>query len=263
VLSTPFSSLSCINPLIGYNLHTPLKHVYSTQMKPKQTTSLGRRIKRQSLPETLAESLQERILNGEFKEGDALIQDAIAQEYDVSRMPVREALRQLEAAGLVIMKIHKGAVVTSLPTEQIAELFDLRARLECDILARAIPRLTDDHLAAARSILTQLEGSFKRGDVASWGRLNWEFHRSLYSAADRIQTIAILQGINLQTDRYIRLHLVLTQGLKKAEKDHRELLRLCTLRDVEQAVAYLREHIVNAGRTLLTAMRSTRAGDAC
>lgn len=164
-----------------------------------------RKIKRQSLPETLVESLRERILNGEFKEGDALIQDAIAQEYEVSRMPVREALRQLEACGLVIMKIHKGAVVTSIPTEQIAELFELRALLECDILARAILRITDEHLATSRSILTELETSYQRRDVASWGRLNWEFHRSLYIAADRVQTLAIIQSINLQTDRYIRL----------------------------------------------------------
>jgi DNA-binding GntR family transcriptional regulator len=224
--------------------------------------AISRQIKRQSLPETLAESLRERILNGDFKEGDALIQDAIAQEYDVSRMPVREALRQLEASGLVVMKIHKGAVVTSVPTEQIAELFELRSLLECDILARAIPRITDEHLATARSILTQLEHSYQRRDVASWGRLNWEFHRSLYIAADRVQTLSILQGINLQTDRYIRLHLLLTQAIEKAEQEHREILRLCTLRDAERAVPYLREHILNASRTLLVALRQSRTVDA-
>src|SRR5689334_7635278 len=99
------------------------------------------KIKRQSLPETLAESLRDRILSGEINEGDALIQDALAREYDVSRMPVREALRQLEALGLVAIQIHRGAVVTSIPTEQIAELFDLRALLECEILRCAIPRI--------------------------------------------------------------------------------------------------------------------------
>jgi DNA-binding GntR family transcriptional regulator len=228
-------------------------------MKARHKLMAGREIKRQGLPETLAESLQERILNGEFKEGDALIQDAIAQEYKVSRMPVREALRQLEASGLVVMKIHKGAVVTSLPTEQIAELFDLRARLECDVLARALPMITDEQLVTSRTILTELERAYQRRDVAHWGRLNWEFHRSLYVAADRIQTLAILQGINLQTDRYIRLHLLLTHGLEEAEQEHQELLRLCTLRDVERAVPFLREHIVNAGRNLLARLRSSRA----
>lgn len=84
--------------------------------------STAYRIKRQSIPEALSESLRERILNGEFTAGEALIQDTIAREYDTSRMPVREALRQLEADGLVEMKLHKGAVVTSLSMEQIGEL---------------------------------------------------------------------------------------------------------------------------------------------
>lgn len=231
-------------------------------MRAKHKLAVSRRIKRQGLPEALVESLRERILNGEFKEGDALIQDAIAREYDVSRMPVREALRQLEAAGLVVMRIHKGAVVTSIPSEQIAELFELRALLECDLLARAIPMLTDEHLAASEAILTELETSYEQRDVASWGRLNWEFHRSLYLAADRVQTLTIIQGINVQTDRYIRLHLLLTGAIELAEREHREILRLCASRDREHAIPYVREHILSAGRTLLVALRNNRAADA-
>lgn len=225
-------------------------------------SAVSHQIKRQSLPESLAKSLRERILNGEFKEGDALIQDAIALEYEVSRMPVREALRQLEAGGLVAMRLHKGAVVTSLPTEQIEELFELRALLECDLLARAIPKLTDEDISNSRAILTQLEASYERNDVASWGRLNWEFHRSFYSAADRAQTLAIVQGINVQTDRYIRLHLLLTHRLDEAEEDHREILRLCASRNVKSAVAYLKKHVLSTSRDLMAALRTSRAADA-
>ena len=101
-------------------------------MKVSGSGTKNHRIQRQSVPESLRDSLQERILNGEFREGDALIQDAIAEEYDTSRMPVREALRQLEATGLVSMRTHKGATVTSIPTEQIGELFDLESlSVEC------------------------------------------------------------------------------------------------------------------------------------
>jgi DNA-binding GntR family transcriptional regulator len=219
-----------------------------------------RRIKRQSVPESLRDSLQERILNGEFREGDSLIQDAIADEYGVSRMPVREALRQLEACGLVAMRTHKGAIVTTIPTEQIKELFELRAMLECDILRRAMERCTDQDIAEARVLLGELEESYRRGDMASWGSLNWAFHKRLYMAADRVQTLTILQSINLQTERYIRLHLLLTDGRGVAEQEHRELLRLCALRETEQAVAFLHEHISGTSRALLTALRTHRAG---
>lgn len=218
-----------------------------------------RRIKRQSVPESLRESLQERILNGEFRDGDSLVQDAIADEYDVSRMPVREALRQLEACGLVSMRTHRGAIVTTIPTEQIKELFELRAVLECDILRRALERYTDQDIADTRVILEELEESYRKGDMAVWGSLNWAFHRRLYVPAERVQTLAILQGINLQTERYVRLHLLLTDGLGAAEQEHRELLRLCALRETDQAVAYLNEHISGTGRALLAALREHRA----
>jgi DNA-binding GntR family transcriptional regulator len=221
------------------------------------------RIKRQSLPETLADSLRERILNGEFKEGDPLVQEAIAEEYEVSRMPVREALRLLEASGLIAMKTHKGAIVTSIPTEEIGELFELRALLECEILGRAIPRMTDDHLVNSQSILAQLEDAYHRRDVHSWGGLNWEFHRSLYIAAQRTQTLSVIQGINVQTDRYIRLLLILTTGgLADAEQEHREILRLCMARDAGQAVPYLRKHIQDAGRNLIIAIKQSRSAEA-
>src|ERR1700685_1339535 len=89
--------------------------LFGMAISDKFTRPPSHRIKRQSLPETLADSLRERILNGEFKEGDQLVQEALGKEYEVSRMPVREALRQLEASGLVKLRLHKCAGVRSIP----------------------------------------------------------------------------------------------------------------------------------------------------
>lgn len=227
-------------------------------MKAKSVPD-GHRINRQSLPEALAASLRERILNGEFREGDAIVQDAVAKEYDVSRMPVREALRQLEASGLVEIKVHRGAVVTTLSAEEIAELFELRSLLEGDIFEHSIPRLTADHLMRSRAVLTELERAYHKRDIADWGRLNWAFHHSLYLAADRPQTLAVIEAINVRTDRYIRLQLLLTNDLGDAESEHRELLSLCVARDVERAAPYLRAHILTAGRNLVAALEASRA----
>jgi DNA-binding GntR family transcriptional regulator len=205
------------------------------------------RIKRQSLPETLAESLRERILNGEFKEGDPLIQEAIADEYEVSRMPVREALRQLEALGLVVMKTHKGAVVTPMPQQTVKELFDLRVLLECDILKHALPRFSDTDAKAAETVLAQLEDAYHRRDISAWGGLNWQFHKSLYMPANRPETLTVIEQVNIKTDRFIRLQLLMTGAISDAEQEHRELLHLCKARD-KSAVDYLRKHIVKAGK---------------
>lgn len=226
---------------------------------PKKEPLPNLRIKRQSLPETLAESLRERILNGEFKEGASLIQEDLAQQYGVSRMPVREALKILEALGLISTQIHMGSVVKSIPTEQIQELFELRALLEPDLLERSLPNMTEAHFAATKELLPQLEAAYINDDIAQWGNLNWAFHASLYAAADRVQTLSIVQSINVQTDRYIRLQLLLTAGKKEAEVDHRELLHLCEKGDVKKAVQFLRKHIQRAGSDLITLLNIKRA----
>ncbi|MER9572756.1 GntR family transcriptional regulator [Mesorhizobium opportunistum] len=218
------------------------------------------RLPRQSLPEALSESLRERILSGEFKEGDPLIQEAIAAEYECSRMPVREAFRQLEAAGLIVSRIHKGSIVSALPSEQIGELFELRAMLECDILSRSLDHLSDEDLVHSEQILKHLEEAYHNRDIARVGALNWEFHRSLYLPATRVQTLAILQGINVHIDRYIRIQLLLTSGFEEAEREHRKILSMCKKRDPE-VVEFMRGHIIRAGHDLLEALTKRRVSD--
>ncbi|MER8651507.1 GntR family transcriptional regulator [Mesorhizobium sp. M1121] len=228
-------------------------------LEPKKQRSKYR-LQRQSLPEALSESLRERILSGEFKEGDPLIQEAIAAEYECSRMPVREAFRQLEAAGLIVSKIHKGAIVSTLPSEQIMELFELRATLECDILNRSLEHLSDEELAHSTQILKRLEEAYHKRDIARVGALNWEFHRSLYRPAGRIQTLAILQGINVQIDRYIRIQLLLTSGFEEAEREHRQILAMCKERD-RQVVEFMQGHIIRAGHNLVEALNQRRVSE--
>ena len=220
-------------------------------------------IRRHSIPDALAESLRERILKGEFKEGDQLVQDAIAKEYEVSRMPVREALRQLEAAGLVVLKLHKGAVVKGIPSEQIAELFELRAMLEADLLTHAMPKMSKADLADAGAILDELEKAYHENEMGKWGELNFAFHNRLYLPSGRVQTLQIVQSINVQTDRYIRLGLFLDKDSSVgAEAEHRELLSLCANGKTRDAVAYLRTHIIHAGESLLRVLAESRAASA-
>lgn len=204
-------------------------------------------IQRLSLPEAIADALRERILNGEFKDGDPIVQETVAAEYEVSRMPVREALRQLEGQGLVVLKTHKGAIVTSMKREKVGELFDLRALLECDILSRALPNVADADVSTAKSVLAQLEDAYHRKDIAEWGRLNWQFHRCLYNPAGRPETLAIIEGINIQAERFIRVQLLVSGAVSTAEKEHRHLLKLWSNQD-PAAIDYLRAHILNSGK---------------
>ncbi len=229
--------------------------MYPDMKKPSNSGSGAHTIKRQSVPESVAASLRGRILTGEFKDGEQLRQEAIATEYGVSRMPVREALRQLEAEGLVRLQTHKGAIVTTLSPKEVGELFDLRVLLEAELVGQAIPNMKDEHFAESEAVLRRLESAYKKRDVSDWGSLNWQYHRSLYVAADRPQTMSLALTINNQTDRYVRLQLLLTGEFDRAEREHRELLLMCRAGNVKKTIPFLRKHILDTKGELLEAMQ--------
>ncbi|WP_448566806.1 GntR family transcriptional regulator [Thalassotalea ganghwensis] len=195
----------------------------------------------------VVETLREKILNGDIKAGQALRQAALAEELNVSRIPVREALLQLEAEGLVAFEPHKGATATELNVEQVDELFELRAMLEANLLAESIPNLTDDMLAQATRYLAELDESLSQENAANtWSELNSLYHNCLYSGAQRPQTQDLVNTLNKNADRYIRMHLLWAGGMSKAEPEHNELLALCKARDVDKAVALLKQHILGS-----------------
>ncbi len=220
-------------------------------------------IPRQSLTSAVAEKLREKIVRGDIKEGEQLRQDAIAQEFQVSRIPVREALRHLEAEGLITIVPHRGAVVSSLSPDEIEELFDMRAVLECEVLRKSIPNLQAADFAEADKVLKQYEDAlWSEENVGQWGGLNWQFHSTLYGKAARPQFLATIRTLNYKAERYIRLQLYLTRAMERAKQEHRQLLQLCRDRDVPGAVALLDKHIRFAGRSLRQFVEDHRAKNA-
>ena len=227
---------------------------------PRDTARAGAPapVQRQTIASMTLAMLRERILRSEYPEGEPLRQDAIAAAFGVSRIPVREALRQLEAEGLVSFNPHRGAVVSSLSLDEIDEVFTLRADLEADLLRRAVPRLTADNLRFAAEVLDGYDDAFRSGDVAAWGELNRRFHAALYEAAGRPVTAGIVQRLHQQSDRYSRMQLVLTRGESRAAEEHRTILAAVTRRDAKGAAELMRRHILGAGRALLDRLKAER-----
>lgn len=217
-------------------------------------------IPRQSLASAVADKLRDKILRGELQEGQPLLQDAIASELDVSRIPVREALRQLQAEGLINIVPHRGAVVSALSPEEIEEFFEIRAVLESDILGKSIPLLTEDDFQRAEQVLREYEQALaQESEVGRWGELNWQFHSALYAAADRPVLMSLLRTLNNNCDRYTRLHLLVMRDRREAGAAHRRILDLCRSRDVVAATDELRCHITEAGRYLKEFIKTRRA----
>lgn len=207
-------------------------------------------IKRQTLTSAVTESLRQRILSGEFQDGQQLRQEALSNEYGVSRVPVREALRQLEAEGLIQIIDHKGALVSSLSLDDVLELLEIRAVLESELIKAAIPRQTESDWEAAEATLADFGAALKNNDVRQWGELNSRFHLALYRAAQRPNTLALIESLHNKTDRYTRIQILFTRTMTRTHEEHTRLLELCKERAVEEAADFIRFHILSAGHAL-------------
>jgi len=207
-------------------------------------------IKRQTLTSAVTESLRKRILSGEFTDGQQLRQEALSNEYGVSRVPVREALRQLEAEGLIQIIDHKGALVSKLSLDDVLELLDIRAVLESELLRASIPRQSPSDLELATQTLAEFEQALLNNDVRHWGELNSRFHMALYRSAGRPNTLALIEQLHNKTDRYTRMQILFTQTMERAHQEHTKLLELCKSGAVDEAVEFSRFHIQSAGHAL-------------
>jgi DNA-binding GntR family transcriptional regulator len=217
---------------------------------------------RRTVADLAADALRERILRGDLAEGSPVRQDAVAMELGVSRIPVREALRRLEAEGLVELSPHCGAVVSSLSLDEITELFDLRALIEAALIRRAVPRLADGDLRRAGDILQQYERAFRERRVGDWAELNWRFHSTLLTPAGRSRTLALLQNLHQQSERYMRMQLALTRGESRARQEHRAILAAARQGDGGTAARLVAALVRNAGRQLASFLRQHRAATA-
>ena len=235
---------------------TRAKIIHTPQAPSPKTDHLVRAkrsapIPRQSLAAAVVERLRDQILNGELREGEQLRQDAIAAEFQTSRIPVREALSHLAAEGLITIVANRGAVVSSLAPEEIEQLFETRAVLECYMLRCAIPNFTAADFVRAEKILKQYEQSLENdSEIKNWGEWNWNFHSALYAPANRPSMLSFIKTLNNNCDRYTRLHLLVTRKLHQAGKAHEDLLDACRSRNPDTASSVLWKHITDAGTYL-------------
>jgi DNA-binding GntR family transcriptional regulator len=217
---------------------------------------MNRPIERRTVAAEAAEILRQRILSGEIRAGQPIRQEQIAQELGVSRIPLREALKQLEAEGFVTIAPHKGAVVATLSAEEAEELFALRAQLEGWLLREAIPQMREADFAHLDAIIDE---SRAPDNLARWGELNWQFHEALYRSAGRPLSLRFLKRIHDNLDRYLRLQIAITRDWDRAYKDHQDLVAFSRERNIEAAVALLEDHILGTAKALSSTLANRSA----
>lgn len=202
----------------------------------------------------IEEKLRSAILEGRLPAGIALRQQELATLFGVSRMPVREALRQLEAQSLLRVETHKGAVVAPLINEDATDAYALRILLESEALRQSIPLLTAEDIDTARGYINQLE---VETDYSVMGTLNRQFHMTLYSKTHNKRLLKLVEdGLN-EEERFLRFNLKQMNLGKVSQHDHLELLEMAKAGDVGATVEALTHHL-NRGVEAINGYLSAR-----
>jgi DNA-binding GntR family transcriptional regulator len=217
-------------------------------------------LKHRTLSSAIVDRLRQEILDGSYAAGSQLRQDALAQSFEVSRIPVREALFQLEAEGFVRIVPHKGAIVSGLSLDEINDVFDLRKLLEPRLLASSVPALTAEDFAAVADMEAAFEEAMAARDIGRWGLLNADFHLALYARATQPRTLSIVAGLLQTSDRYTRLQLQRSSSIERAQAEHNELIRLCREGRMKEAARLLVDHIELVRRDLVAFLNERGKG---
>ena len=216
-------------------------------------------LKHRTLASAVADRLREQILSSAYPAGTQLRQDALAASFGVSRIPVREALFQLEAEGLLQMVPHKGAVVTELSPEEVNDVFDLRIMLETRLFRDSAAKLTLEDFKAIDAVQARFETAIQERDLAQWGVLNQQLHAALYARAELPQTSAVVAILLQKSDRYTRVQLSSDAARRRAAREHVELIALARARKLDEACDYLAAHIEAVRVDLLKMVRRPAA----
>ena len=213
--------------------------------KESQVPNLG---KAPTASDIILKFIRDSIADGSLDEGEPIRQDDVARLFNVSKIPVREALKRLEAEGLVEFQRNKGAIVTSVSEPEIAQIFETRAILESSAIRLSVPHMTPETFAEAAAFC---DAFARETDVAQWSALNWQFHSRLYLDAQRPFLVRTIRAVNDRLERYLRIQLALSHGQGTADREHRDILAACKAGDAEKAGALVHAHIMGACASLL------------
>lgn len=202
------------------------------------------------------EQLREDILAGVFEPGVRIKIAELSQRYNVSQMPIREALQQLQGEGLIIIQPNKGASVRSVDERFIQNIYDIRSALEAMLVRRAVAAITDDELKKLEAIQAEYEAAQQEHDVKRLLDCNLRFHYQINVLAENPEAMEMLERswglIDFLRHRYDfgprRLNTITT--------DHRQLLKALKRRDAEAAEGCIRKHCEGAKLDLVQQMRA-------
>jgi DNA-binding GntR family transcriptional regulator len=208
-----------------------------------------------SVNEMLTDELRQTILSGGLNEGDFLRQRSLARHYGVSEVVVREALRRLEAEGLVETEPRKGARVSRLSVAEVEELWELRIVLEKLLTQHAVPAFQPEDLTRVEGLI---EGMRRERDAVAWLSLNREFHDCLYRPSGRLRILRFANNLRNLIDRYLRMRIGVLQHYEIAHREHRSIFAAYRQQDVALAVKRVEAHLRRTADSVVAFLKARK-----
>ena len=205
-----------------------------------------------TLAEKAYESLHAAIISGALRPGARLPIEELAEHLEMSPMPIREAVRRLDAVGLVENVPHRGARVTELSVTDLAEVYEVRVALEPLAIRRTAARFTDALAAHARECLRNLESMADDASVAA-SEAHANFHFAFYQAAESAWLLRLIRPAWQVSERYA-LEWPEVRELDARAEEHREILAACEAHDPDRAARALHDHLATTANSLAEAM---------
>jgi DNA-binding GntR family transcriptional regulator len=200
--------------------------------------------------------LRDEVLSGRLAAGQRLSQESLAEQFQVSRVPIRDALRELEAEGLVVSYPRLGVSVAELSTPDLNELYDMRLALEPVVARLATPRLRDTDLARMRRNLDAMSSS---GELsAEWFHAHAEFHRALNARSDRERMCRLVDSLRQQTERYVRVFRFAIEHADELGAEHEQIYRAARGGDADAVASEVHEHLAVVRDRVLAYLRARR-----
>jgi DNA-binding GntR family transcriptional regulator len=205
-----------------------------------------------TLAEKAFETLHTAIITGQLRPGTRLPIEELAEVLQMSPMPIREAVRRLDAAGLVENIPHRGARVTELSINDLAEVYEARLALEVLAIRRAACRFTPGEAAVARQRLDELN-RMSDDNSAATSAAHDAFHFALYEAAVSAWLLRLIRPVWETAERYC-LEFPECRQLKGRKLEHEAILKACEEHDEDRAAIFLHDHLATTANNIVEAM---------
>jgi DNA-binding GntR family transcriptional regulator len=195
------------------------------------------------LSEQLREHIEERIVNGRYAPGTKLDEAELAASFHVSRTPIREALIQLSAAGLVESRPRRGSIVAEVSPTRLAEMFDFMAELEAACARRAALLATEEEIAKLDAAHEACRPAFEANDPDRYYRRNEQFHRTLYAISHNAFLAEQSAMMQRRLQAYRRLQLRVPHRIAASFSEHVGVVEAIRARDPDLATDRIKAHV--------------------